>query len=264
MAERTLVMGILNVTPDSFSDGGRYAHVDDALAHAHEMVDQGADIVDVGGESTRPGSTRIGPDEEWARIGDVVRELAGGGIVVSVDTLHAVTARRAAAAGATIINDVSGGVWDPGMSASVASTGCRFVVQHYRALPGMPGESFDYGQDVVGAILERLGRQIDAAIGAGIAPERLPGLGFSVTNEQCVLIVESLPRLTALGYPVLIGASRKRFIKAMGGDADEQTARISSACARQGVWAVRVHDVARNARAVRSALTGPAYGGECL
>ncbi len=267
MAERTLVMGILNVTPDSFSDGGRYAHVDDALAHAHEMVDQGADIVDVGGESTRPGSTRIGPDEGWARIGDVVRELAGGGIVVSVDTLHAVTARRAAAAGATIINDVSGGVWDPGMSASVASTGCRFVVQHYRALPGMPGESFDYGQDVVGAILERLGRQIDAAIGAGIAPERLivdPGLGFSVTNEQCVLIVESLPRLTALGYPVLIGASRKRFIKAMGGDADEQTARISSACARQGVWAVRVHDVARNARAVRSALTGPAYGGECL
>ena len=149
----------------------------------------------------------------------------------------------------------------------MASTGCRFVVQHYRALPGMPGESFDYGQDVVGAILERLGRQIDAAIGAGIAPERLivdPGLGFSVTNEQCVLIVESLPRLTALGYPVLIGASRKRFIKAMGGDADEQTARISSACARQGVWAVRVHDVARNARAVRSALTGPAYGGECL
>ena len=144
MAERTLVMGILNVTPDSFSDGGRYAHVDDALAHAHEMVDQGADIVEVGGESTRPGSTRIGPDEEWARIGDVVRELAGGGIVVSVDTLHAVTARRAAAAGATIINDVSGGVWDPGMSASVASTGCRFVVQHYRALPGMPGESFDY------------------------------------------------------------------------------------------------------------------------
>ena len=140
-ASRAAIMGILNVTPDSFSDGGRYVDPAAALAHARAMVAAGADLIDVGGESTRPNSTRISADEEWGRIGEIVSALAGDGIVVSVDTLHASTARAAAEAGAAIINDVSGGRWDPRMNETVAASGCAYVVQHYRALPGMPGES---------------------------------------------------------------------------------------------------------------------------
>ncbi len=250
----TLVMGILNVTPDSFSDGGRWDGVDAALARAREMVAQGADLVDIGGESTRPGSTRIDADEEWARIGEVVRVLSAEGIVCSVDTLHASTARRAARAGAAIINDVSGGRWDPEMNRAVAEIGCAYIVQHYRALPGMPGESFDYGDDLLGALTARLEAQVGEALAAGVAPEAIvvdPGLGFSLTNEQCEEILRNLRALAALGYPVLIGASRKRFVAARGGDRDERTAEITAQCAAEGMWAVRVHEIARNARAAR-------------
>ncbi|MDC4233519.1 dihydropteroate synthase [Actinomyces sp. B33] len=247
-------MGILNVTPDSFSDGGRWADASAALHHARGMTAVGADLVDVGGESTRPGSTRIDSDEEWARIGGVVGALADSGVVVSVDTLHADTAARAARAGAAIINDVSGGMWDPAMNDAVAGSGCAYVIQHYRALPGGPGESFDYGADLVGAILERLAGQIDRALTAGVARDRIiidPGLGFSLTSDQCREIVASMGRLTSLGYPVLIGASRKRFVAEEGPDTDATTERITRACAAAGMWGVRVHDAARNARAVR-------------
>lgn len=250
---RAAIMGILNVTPDSFSDGGRYADVSTALAHARAMIAAGADLIDVGGESTRPNSTRITPEEEWERIGAVVSALAGDGIVVSVDTLHASTARAAADAGAAIINDVSGGRWDPDMNAAVAASGCAYVVQHYRALPGMPGEHFDYGEDMVGTLIERLNTQVRDALDAGVTADKIvidPGLGFSLTNDQCWQILSELPRLASCGYPVLIGASRKRFVKALGGDVDTDSAAIAAHSVRAGAWAVRVHDVAATVAAI--------------
>lgn len=250
---RAAIMGILNVTPDSFSDGGRYADVTSALAHARAMIAAGADLIDVGGESTRPNSTRITPEEEWERIGAVVSALAGDGIIVSVDTLHASTARAAADAGAAIINDVSGGRWDPDMNAAVAASGCAYVVQHYRALPGMPGEHFDYGEDLVGTLIERLNTQVRDALDAGVTADKIvidPGLGFSLTNDQCWQILSELPRLASCGYPVLIGASRKRFVKALGGDVDTDSAAIAAHSVRAGAWAVRVHDVAATVAAI--------------
>ena len=250
---RAAIMGILNVTPDSFSDGGRYLDTGAALAHARAMVGAGADLIDVGGESTRPNSTRISAQQEWERIGAVVAALASAGIIVSVDTLHASTARAAAEAGAAIVNDVSGGRWDPQMNETVAATGCTYVVQHYRALPGMPGESFDYGDDLVGTIIDRISSQVNAARDAGVAPDKIvidPGLGFSLTNDQCWQILSELPRLASCGYPVLIGASRKRFVKALGGDVDTDSAAIAAYAVRAGAWAVRVHDVAATAAAI--------------
>ena len=250
---RAAIMGILNVTPDSFSDGGRYADVTSALAHARAMIAAGADLIDVGGESTRPNSTRITPEEEWERIGAVVSALAGDGIVVSVDTLHASTARAAADAGAAIINDVSGGRWDPDMNAAVAASGCAYVVQHYRALPGMPGEHFDYGEDMVGTLIERLNTQVRDALDAGVTADKIvidPGLGFSLTADQCWQVLAELSRLTTYGYPVLIGASRKRFVKALGGNIDTDSAAIAAHAVRSGAWAVRVHDVAATAATI--------------
>ena len=250
---RAAIMGILNVTPDSFSDGGRYADVTSALAHARAMIAAGADLIDVGGESTRPNSTRITPEEEWERIGAVVSALAGDGIVVSVDTLHASTARAAADAGAAIINDVSGGRWDPDMNAAVAASGCAYVVQHYRALPGMPGEHFDYGEDLVGTLIERLNTQVRDALDAGVTADKIvidPGLGFSLTVDQCWQILAELPRLTTYGYPVLIGASRKRFVKTLGGNIDTDSAAIAAHAVKSGAWAVRVHDVAATAATI--------------
>jgi len=246
-------MGILNVTPDSFSDGGRYTDVAAALRHAREMLAAGADLIDVGGESTRPNSTRISADEEWARIGTIVESLAADGVIVSVDTLHASTAREAARAGAAIINDVSGGRWDPEMNAAVAQSGCAYVVQHYRALPGMPGEHFDYGDDLVGTLVERVGSQVQDAIDAGVTADKIvvdPGLGFSLTGDQCWQILRELPRFTQVGYPVLVGASRKRFVKALEGDVDANSADIAAYCAAAGAWAVRVHDVAATVAAI--------------
>lgn len=247
-------MGILNVTPDSFSDGGRWSSSDTAIERAVQMIDEGADLIDIGGESTRPNSTRVSEEEEWSRISTVLCALADQGVVCSVDTLHAATALRAADAGAAIINDVSGGRWDPQMNAVLAKTGLAYVVQHYRALPGMPGESFDYGEDLMGTLKERINAQVRDALDAGVAPEAIsidPGLGFSLTNEQCHTVLDGLGILSSLGYPVLIGASRKRFIAAMGGDRDEQTSIITRRCAREGIWAVRVHEIRGNARAAR-------------
>jgi len=258
--DRMLVMGILNVTPDSFSDGGRWADPGAALAHAEQMVADGADLVDVGGESTRPHSHRLSGEQEWERIGTVVGALAGrAGLPVSVDTLHADTARRAADAGAAIINDVSGGCFDPRMARAVAATECAYVVQHWRGFPGDPHEDFDYGADVVGTLLAELDRQVGAVLDAGVPPGRIlvdPGLGFSVRSEQSWEIVDSLGRLRDLGYPVLIGASRKRFLgDACGGDRDAATLAVSRRARDAGMWAVRVHDVAPHVRLVRGVDT---------
>ena len=192
-------------------------------------------------------------DEEWARICTIVESLATDGVIVSVDTLHASTAREAARVGAAIINDVSGGRWDPEMNAAVAESGCAYVVQHYRALPGMPGEHFDYGDDLVGTLIERVGSQVQDAIDAGVTPDKIvvdPGLGFSLTGDQCWQILRELPRFAQGGYPVLVGASRKRFVKALEGDVDADSADIAAYCAAAGAWAVRVHDVAATAAAI--------------
>lgn len=253
---RTLVMGILNVTPDSFSDGGRWLDPSRALDHALAMLEAGADLIDVGGESTRPGARGLGADEEWDRISGVVEALTGRGVVVSVDTYHAATARRAADAGVAIINDISGGRLDPDMARTVAASECAWIVQHFRALPGTPGEHFDYGDDLVGTLSRRILDQVRDAQDAGVPSGRIvidPGLGFSLTSEQCWTVVENVSSFVALGYPVLIGASRKRFLAEAGEDRDATTARITERMARAGAWAVRVHDVAPNARAVRVA-----------
>lgn len=256
---RMLLMGILNMTPDSFSDGGLWVAPEAALAHAKQMREQGADIIDVGGESTRPGSTRISWDEEWSRIGQVVETLSEAGFIVSVDTIHAQTALRAAAAGASIINDVSGGRLDPAMNNAVAGTECAYVVQHFRALPGTPSEHFDYGDDLIATLCERIQSQVDDAVAAGVNPERIvidPGLGFSLTNEQCWSILGSLEAFRMLGYPVLVGASRKRFLAERGEDKDALTAEVTQILARQGAWAVRVHNIDANSRALRD-IAGP-------
>ncbi len=256
---RTLVMGILNVTPDSFSDGGLWSEPGRALDHARAMLRDGADLVDVGGESTRPGSARIDAQEEWARIGAVVGALADEGVVVSVDTVHAATARRAADAGAALVNDVSGGRVDADMARTVAATGCAWVVQHWRGFPGSPQEDFDY-DDVVADVLAETSAQVGDALAAGVDPTRLamdPGLGFSLRHEQSWALVDSMERLGGLGYPVVVGASRKRFLAVRGGeDRDRATVAITRRAVEAGVWAVRVHDVAPNAQVVRGATSG--------
>lgn len=256
---RTLVMGILNVTPDSFSDGGRWSDPGRALDHAREMLERGADLVDVGGESTGPGSVRVDEDEEWRRIGPVVTALAARGVVVSVDTMHAATARRSSAVGAAIINDVSGGRADAAMAGTVAGSGCAFVVQHWRALPGTPEEDFSYG-DVVGDVLAETSAQVKDALAAGVDPRAVvvdPGLGFSLSPEQSWEVVGGMGRLRALGYPVLIGASRKRFLEgARGGDREAAALDVTRRAVSAGMWAVRVHDVAPHARLVREGDKG--------
>ncbi|PID98188.1 MAG: dihydropteroate synthase [Actinobacteria bacterium] len=246
-------MGIVNVTPDSFSDGGLWLSPDAAIEHAHDLVRDGADIVDIGGESTRPRSTRISADEEWKRIGPVVSAVAESGIVVSVDTMHATTAARAAEAGAALINDISGGRMDPHMNKTVADTGCAYVIQHWRALPGTPEENFDYGKNLIDTLKSRILTQVEDALNAGVAEESViidPGLGFSLTNKQSWRVVNALECFHSLGYPVLIGASRKRFLSDVPGDRDETTVRVTADAARSGVWAVRVHNVAANVAAI--------------
>ncbi|WP_326844919.1 dihydropteroate synthase [Actinomyces provencensis] len=262
-AGRTLVMGILNVTPDSFSDGGLWRDPARALDHARSMVADGADLVDVGGESTRPGSARITAEEEWSRIGEVVGALAEEGVLVSVDTVHAGTARRAAEVGAALVNDVSGGRADPGMPAAMAASGCACIIQHWRGFPGSPQEDFTYA-DVVADVCAEVLAQVDTVVAAGVDPARIavdPGLGFSLLHDQSWALVDSVESLVGLGYPVVVGASRKRFLALRGGDdpgwdRDRATAEIPRRAARAGVWAVRVHDVAGSARAVREAATG--------
>ena len=238
---RTLVMGILNVTPDSFSDGGMWADTAHALKRARTLVEEGADIIDVGGESTRPGSLRVTGDQEWSRIAEVVETLVGEGIVVSVDTVHAETAARATRAGVALVNDVSGGCADPAMAAVVASSGCAFVIQHWRGFPGSTQEDFDYGQDVVGTLCAETLGQVDVALRAGVDPARIvvdPGLGFSLHHDQSWEVLDSVETLTGLGYPVLVGASRKRFL-ALRGDGDRDLATIAItrrvACAGRAV-----------------------------
>jgi dihydropteroate synthase len=229
-------MGVLNVTPDSFSDGGTWASADAAIGHALDLQAQGADVIDVGGESTRPGAARVSPADEQARVIPVIAELARQGLVVSVDTLNSETAHAAAAAGATIINDVSGGLADPAMASVAAQTGLTYVAMHWRAhAQQMDGlASYD---NVVTDVRTELAARVAELTQAGVALENIvldPGLGFSKLPEHNWQILANLAAFDELGLPVMIGASRKRFL----------------AGSLPAAWAVRVHDVA----ATRTAL----------
>jgi dihydropteroate synthase len=254
----TSIMGILNVTPDSFSDGGLWLDRDAAVRHAVGMVDRGADIIDVGGESTRPGSRRVAVSEEQRRVLPVVRDLVERGITVSVDTMNASTAEAAIGAGAAIVNDVSGGLADPEMDEVIASSDVRFVVMHWRGHADSMNDLARY-DDVVAEVLSAVELRAAELIVKGVAPERLildPGLGFAKRSQHNWTLLGHLDRLVALGLPVLIGASRKRFVGELvpGGaqtsERDFASAVLAALAADEGVWGVRVHDVSSTAAAL--------------
>lgn len=241
-----LVMGILNITPDSFADGGRYNSFDSAVRHAREMIAEGVDIIDIGGESTRPGAERMSEDEEMARVIPVISELANDGVPISIDTMRASTASAAIGAGAQIINDVSGGLADPRMLATAAELKTPYIAMHWR------GHSKDMNRmaiynDVVRDVIAELQERIVAAIDAGISRDNLiidPGLGFAKEADHNWAIIEHIDEFVALGYRVLIGASRKRFL---GGDSPDGREAASVALTKNlttsGIWGVRVHSV---------------------
>ena len=248
---RPRIMGILNVTPDSFSDGGRWNSVNDAIAHGALLHSQGADLIDVGGESTRPGAVRVSAEEEQDRVLPVVRELSDRGIRVSIDTLNSSTARAAVAEGASIVNDVSGGLADEEMYRTIASLDGDYIVSHWRGHSENMNELATYNE-VVGDVRTEIQRRVAELIVWGVDERRIvidPGLGFAKTGSDNWKLLGNHDRLASLGYPILIGASRKRFLgdllsaDASTSDRDPATAVISALAAQAGVWGVRVHDV---------------------
>jgi dihydropteroate synthase len=259
---RTLVMGVLNVTPDSFSDGGRWFDTDAAVAHGLALAAEGADLVDVGGESTRPGAERPGLAEELRRVLPVVRALTEAGVVVSIDTMHADVAAAAAEAGAALVNDVSGGLADDAMLATVAGMGVPYVCMHWRGHSTVMQDRTAYA-DVVTDVAAELRGRLEQARAAGIAPDQLVadvGLGFAKTGEHNWQLLRRLDELAALGVPQLVGVSRKAFLGALllDGDGrarppaqrDDATTALTTLLAERGVWGVRVHAV----RASRDAI----------
>jgi dihydropteroate synthase len=264
---RCLVMGVVNVTPDSFSDGGAWFDTGAAIRHGLDLVTEGADIVDVGGESTRPGAQRVSPQEELRRVIPVIEALAAEGVPVSVDTMRAEVAALAVAAGARLVNDVSGGLADPAMPRLVAKAAVPYVVMHWR------GHSHDMDtravyQDVVREVTDELRARIRAMVEEGVDPSLLivdPGLGFAkrpADNHNWTLLAH-LAELRELGHPVMVAASRKRFLGRLlaapdgtprpFADSDDATVAITAMAAAAGAWCVRVHKVRPNADAVRAA-----------
>lgn len=256
MTERPLVFGILNLTPDSFSDGGKWAEPKTALAWALAMREQGADVIDVGGESTRPGAVRILPSEEWQRVGKVVKELVDAGVPVSLDTMNSSTAELAIAAGASYINDVSGGLADPAMAGVVSAGGVKFIAMH----GGGRSETMDLEanyENVTKSVTNHLRERTEALISSGIAQEKLwldPGIGFAKTPEHNWQLLRELPSLVSLGFPVMIGASRKRFLAPFGDEPEQRdaaTANVGLLAAQNGAGALRVHNVKETVSALR-------------
>jgi dihydropteroate synthase len=232
----TIIMGILNVTPDSFSDGGRFNQTDAAIARGRELRDAGAALIDVGGESTRPGAAKVDPDDEQARVLPVIAALAQEGVPVSIDTMNAATALAAIEAGARFVNDVSGGLADGGMARVIAETGVHFSVMHWR---GGADAAPTFG-DVVAEVRAELKARVAELVVAGVDPAKIvldPGLGFGKAAAHNWALLNHFDEIASLGHGILIGASRKRFIGALLPDV------ISALVARQGAWAVRVHDV---------------------
>ncbi len=254
-------MGVLNVTPDSFSDGGCFADRESAVAHGLAMAAGGADYVDVGGESTRPGADRVDAAEERRRVVPVVRELAAAGVRVSVDTTRTEVAEAALEAGAVLVNDISGGLADDGMAALVADAGVPWVLMHWRGHSRQMYARAEYG-DVVTEVCAELSARVDAAVAAGVDAGRLvldPGLGFAKQGSHNWALLAELPRVVALGLPVLVGASRKSFLGRLlaGADGtprpaagrDAATLATTVLAAEAGAWGVRVHDAAASADA---------------
>jgi dihydropteroate synthase len=263
--DRCLVMGVVNVTPDSFSDGGRWFERDAAIEHGLQLVREGADLVDVGGESTRPGATRIDLAEERQRVVPVVRALSEAGVVVSVDTMRAEVADAALEAGAALVNDVSGGLADPLMAPLIARARVPYIAMHWRGHSDVMEQRTHY-DDVVTDVADELGRRLAALTGAGMDPRQVlldPGLGFAKRAGHNWDLLANLDRLHGLGRPLVVGASRKRFLGALlaAGDGtpaaltarDDATAATSALAAVSGVWCVRVHEVRASADAVRVA-----------
>ncbi|MFI7116910.1 dihydropteroate synthase [Amycolatopsis sp. NPDC049868] len=259
---RCAVMGILNVTPDSFSDGGRYLGVEQALEHAHEMWARGADLIDVGGESTRPGASRVDAGTEISRIMPVIRSLAADGVAMSVDTTRAEVALAAVEAGASVINDVSGGLADPNMAKVAAETGVPYVLMHWRGHSKDMNALASY-EDVVADVRAELLSRVDEALTAGVDAAAIvldPGLGFAKNAEHDWALLNGLNSFLSLGFPVLVGASRKRFLGRLlsGKDGkpappdgrENATAAVSALAAAAGAWGVRVHEVGASIDAV--------------
>ncbi len=258
------VMGVVNVTDDSFSDGGRYLDPTRAVEHALALVADGANIIDVGGESTRPGAVRIDAAVEIARILPVVKEIAAQGITVSIDTMHAAVARAALENGASIVNDVSGGRADPDMAPLVAEAAVPWVLMHWRSVQHDQPHAVPGYRDVVAEVRDELLAGVDAAVAAGIDCDKViidPGLGFAKTAQHNWALLRALPELVATGIPVLVGASRKRFLGTLLAGADgtprppdgreTATAVISALAGLHGAWGVRVHDVRASVDALK-------------
>jgi dihydropteroate synthase len=241
-----LIMGILNVTPDSFADGGRHNDFDAAVTRGLEMITEGVDIIDIGGESTRPGADRVSEEEEIARTIPVITELAKHGTRISIDTMRASTAEAAIKAGASIINDVSGGLADPDMLQTAAHLKVPYIAMHWRGASKDMNSKAIY-DDVVTDVISELQERISAALDAGIQPGNLiidPGLGFAKDADHNWEIIDAIDSFVELGYPVLIGASRKRFLGGDSPDEREQaTIDLTKRLATTGIWAVRVHSV---------------------
>lgn len=264
MSSRPLVMGVVNVTPDSFSDGGRFLDPAAAIAHGRRLLADGADILDIGGESTRPGATRPLVTEELDRVVPVISALAEEGAVVSVDTMRAEVAAAAVEAGARIVNDVSGGLADPAILDVVAGSTATYVAMHWRAHSDRMQEFTSYDGPVADAVAGELRERVDEIRAAGVPDDRIvldPGLGFAKTADQNWELLAGIGVVQELGFPVLVGASRKRFLGALLADPDGAPrpvderefahAAVIAALARDAVWGVRVHDV----RAARDVLT---------
>lgn len=249
--ERTLVMGILNVTPDSFADGGRHFDFESAINRAKEMISEGVDIIDVGGESTRPGADRVSEEVERDRVIPVLTELAEIGVTLSIDTTRASIAQAAIGAGATIINDVSGGLADPKMAALVASNpSVQYVVMHWRGHSKDMQKAAEY-QSVVSEVKDELEERVIALTKSGVLPEQIildPGIGFAKSSTHNWELLKNIDRLNFLGFPLLVGASRKKFLGdllngAIADDRESASIALTTYLARSGVWGVRTHSV---------------------
>jgi dihydropteroate synthase len=260
---RPLVMGVVNVTPDSFSDGGRFDTTDAAIAHGFALHQQGADVLDIGGESTRPGATRPVVAEELTRVVPVIRELASAGVAVSVDTMRHEVAQAALEAGAVLVNDVSGGLADPQVLDVVAEHGAAYVAMHWRAHAEVMQQLASY-DDVLTEVRDELARRLDTATAAGVNPARLvvdPGLGFAKTATHNWELLRRLPELTSLGVPILVGSSRKSFLGSLLAapdgtprdvlDRESANVALTTIAAIQGVWGVRVHEVRASVDAIK-------------